>query len=580
MKNCLIFILLLIGTSDTLGQITNDLSIDNNRNYEYINVHTDRDLYLTGERIWYKLYLGNIQNNANDLSVVAYVELIDSEGRVLLRNKNKCINGMSHGSLLLPSEMPSSIYILKAYTLWMNKFDDNLSFKKEVLIVKDGDPFIQEPEGRMESKSKCNDINSITLNNGKVKIVFSKEFQGQIVAQYRGVILSKIEVNNPRTNIDFDVQNAIGGVDIKLFDINGNLLCESEHFDEDGMVSVLNLSVNSNVNPREEVSLEVGLKNGLGKSAKGNFSVSIHRDWESLISLKEKRNWYSNPINVVNSREDKLVGKELMLYPESPESLSSISVNQMKVVSENINTNQILLPEAWKELRSVISEVNKSYKQPEIQDVYEDIYLPFDNMYQPADYLALPNLEEFFIEVVDQIKFNRRKGKNSIAIRNTEIKNNVFVYKEQPLIVIDGFIYDNLDDVLSIDPGQIEKLTLSWKANTLSKVSLVKLADNGVLAIYTKNGIQSILKNKVGKGIYEQYHRSLVFPEETSPKNQSDRIPNFQEPLFWNPNLLVHGKRRIYFYTSNELGDFVIDVRGVSEDGIYLTQQVKFTVKN
>jgi hypothetical protein len=576
MKNGLIFLFLLSTLSNVCGQGEVTLSIENNRNYEYINVHTDRDLYLTGEKIWYKIYLGNIQNNVNDLSVVAYVELTDSEGRVLLRNKNKCIDGMSHGSISIPKEINSSVYVLKAYTLWMNKFDDNLSFKKEVLIVKAEDSIIHVAENRI-SKSECANVEAITLKNGKLKIGFSKEFKGYIIAQYRGVILSNMEVINPMINVDFEIQNTMNGpIVIKFSDLNGDSVCEYERYDEGEIVSALELKVNSKVSPRERVELELLLRSGMGKSVKGNFSVSIHRDWESFMDKNEKHNLYPNPINVVNSREDKLVGKELMLYPESPESLSSISVNQMKVVSENINTNQILLPEAWKELRSVISEVNRSYKQQEIQDVYEDIYLPFDNMYQPADYLALPNLEEFFIEVVDQIKFSRRKGKNSIAIRNTEIKNNVFVYKEQPLIVIDGFIYDNLDDVLSIDPGQIEKLTLSWKANTLSNVSLVKLADNGVLAIYTKNGIQSILKNKVGKGIYEQYHRSLVFPEA----NQQKSIPDFREPLYWNPNLTIKGGDKIYFKTSDELGDFVIEVRGVSEDGSYLTQKVLFTVTN
>jgi hypothetical protein len=581
MKNGLIFLFLLSTLSNVCGQGEVTLSIENNRNYEYINVHTDRDLYLTGEKIWYKIYLGNIQNNVNDLSVVAYVELTDSEGRVLLRNKNKCIDGMSHGSISIPKEINSSVYVLKAYTLWMNKFDDNLSFKKEVIIVNERDSVIQSLEKSEESEKECNIISEITLSNSNVKIDFLKEFQGQIVAQYRGIVLSKMGISSPEKSVDFDIQITKDcPIDIKMFDLNGNLLCKCKRCDEGLVTSTLDLRANSNVSPREKVDLELELKNSLGKSVKGNFSISIHRDLGSFIDTNENHNLYPNPISIVSGKDGKLVGKELTLYPESPESLPSISTNQINLVSGNKNTNQILLPEAWKELRSLVSEVNKSYKQLETQDKYEEIYLPFDNIYYPADYLALPNLEEFLIEIVDPIKFKRKKGKSSIAIRNTEIKNNVFVYNEAPLIVIDGFIYDNLDEVLSIDPSQIEKLTLSWKANTLSKVSLVKLADNGVLAIYTKNGIQSILKNKVGKGIYEQYHRSLVFPEETSPKNQSDRIPNFQEPLFWNPNVVVDGNGKIYFNTSDELGDFVIDVRGVSEAGIYITKQVKFTVKN
>lgn len=574
MKFILIFISLVFQVSTARSQNATAQVTKHNQAYEYLNVHTDRDLYLAGETIWYKLYLGNHQNNVNDLSVVAYVEVIDAEGKILLRNKNKCTEGMSQGSISLPDEMPSSTYTLKAYTLWTLKLDDNLSFKKQIVILKQGDSSVYEPPSKTQRTSDCANLETIMIHNGHVKIRFSKAFYGRIVAHYRGVILHEIEVGNPMTEISFVVKNKIdNSVTISLFDLNRNLLCDSQHHDTANVTSTLDIMVKPKVRPREKIDIELVLKNSAGKSVTGNFSISIHRDWNSLTQAIEKQNLYPNPTQVQNTQQ---VGKELMLYPQSPESLPAISIRQNSAIPENKNTNQIFLPPTWTDFRSLVAEVNKSYRQPEHHVEYEESYLPYDDIYYPEDYLALPSLEEFFIEIVDQLKFTRKKGKSSIAIRNTENRNNVFVYKNAPLIIIDGFIYDNIDDVLSINPDLIDKLTLSWKAHTLSKVSLAKLADHGVLALYTKNGINLTANNKLGQGIYEQYHRPKVFPLE---RNTQITIPDFRQPLFWNPHLTVHGKARVSLNTSNEVGDFIIEVEGMS-DGNYITKQVKFTVIN
>ena len=103
---------------------------------EKIFTHTDKDLYLAGEIVWFKLYLVNADDNKPiDLSKVAYVEILDKDQRSVLQGKIALEKGMGNGSLYIPLSFNSGIYRLRAYTSWMKNFDAGYYFEKPITIV-------------------------------------------------------------------------------------------------------------------------------------------------------------------------------------------------------------------------------------------------------------------------------------------------------------------------------------------------------------------------------------------------------------------------------------------------------------
>src|ERR1700760_5099366 len=78
-----ILALLILGSFNCSAQVLNDVqaSFNNYRQQalqEKIFVHTDKGAYLTGEILWFKLYLvDGIQNKPLDMSKVVYVEVLD-----------------------------------------------------------------------------------------------------------------------------------------------------------------------------------------------------------------------------------------------------------------------------------------------------------------------------------------------------------------------------------------------------------------------------------------------------------------------------------------------------------------------
>lgn len=103
---------------------------------ERIYVHTDRDLYLAGEILWFKLYNVNTGSNTSiDFSKVAYVEIIDKDQKPVLQAKIAIDKGSGSGSLYLPVSLSSGNYQFRAYTSWMKNFNPDFYFEKNIRIV-------------------------------------------------------------------------------------------------------------------------------------------------------------------------------------------------------------------------------------------------------------------------------------------------------------------------------------------------------------------------------------------------------------------------------------------------------------
>lgn len=103
---------------------------------EKIFAHTDKNFYLAGEIVWFKLYVVNGDDNKLiDLSKVAYVEILDKDQRSVLQGKISLENGTGNGSLYIPLSFNSGVYKLRAYTNWMKNFDAAYYYEKPITIV-------------------------------------------------------------------------------------------------------------------------------------------------------------------------------------------------------------------------------------------------------------------------------------------------------------------------------------------------------------------------------------------------------------------------------------------------------------
>ncbi len=103
---------------------------------EKVYVHTDKGAYLTGEILWFKVYVvDGINNKPLDLSKVIYADVLDENQNPVMQAKIALHNGSGSGSLYIPVSLSNGNYRLRAYTNWMKNFSPGFYFEKKITIV-------------------------------------------------------------------------------------------------------------------------------------------------------------------------------------------------------------------------------------------------------------------------------------------------------------------------------------------------------------------------------------------------------------------------------------------------------------
>lgn len=108
---------------------------------EKITLHTDRSLYLTGEKIWFRAdYLLNEQYAKNQLSNILYVELLNMDQNPAVQKKFEIRRGTAHGMIQIPGEVRSGHYLLRAYTRFQRNFSSQAYEYLPLEIINPGNP--------------------------------------------------------------------------------------------------------------------------------------------------------------------------------------------------------------------------------------------------------------------------------------------------------------------------------------------------------------------------------------------------------------------------------------------------------
>lgn len=104
---------------------------------ERIHIHFDRDVYTTGDKIWFKAYLfsGFLPSS---LSSNFIAELVSPEGKLVERQRLPIMAGTASGSFDLPDSLPGGQYSIRAYTPWMLNFNENFLYRKSLFVYKPG----------------------------------------------------------------------------------------------------------------------------------------------------------------------------------------------------------------------------------------------------------------------------------------------------------------------------------------------------------------------------------------------------------------------------------------------------------
>ena len=132
---------------------------------EKIHLHTDRDYYVPGEKIWFKAYVNDaVTHQYPTFSRYLYVELIDAQNTLVNRVMIRLENMLFYGHLFLSEVIPEGNYTLRAYTRYMENLGDDYFFKKNIRIGNLAKSR-ENGESRGNRESRKNQINHINQTN-------------------------------------------------------------------------------------------------------------------------------------------------------------------------------------------------------------------------------------------------------------------------------------------------------------------------------------------------------------------------------------------------------------------------------
>ncbi|WP_281846704.1 hypothetical protein [Olleya namhaensis] len=113
-------------------------SFFHNYNIENFYLHTNKSLYFTEERVFFKAYVVNEANNKPNLDTKnLHVNIYDFNNQLILSKLFYTENGVSSGSIALPKDLESGEYTIQLDTQWNKNFKEGSNFTIQIHNLKD-----------------------------------------------------------------------------------------------------------------------------------------------------------------------------------------------------------------------------------------------------------------------------------------------------------------------------------------------------------------------------------------------------------------------------------------------------------
>lgn len=99
---------------------------------ESLYLLTDRDVYMAGEKISYRIWL---KSSGGEKSEIAFLELWDAFGENVDKRVMKLEDGNTAGEFLLPGGLASGFYLIRAYTPYLRDLGAETFFLRKIMVM-------------------------------------------------------------------------------------------------------------------------------------------------------------------------------------------------------------------------------------------------------------------------------------------------------------------------------------------------------------------------------------------------------------------------------------------------------------
>ena len=527
-------------------------------------LHTDRSIYLTGETIWYKIYSTNYQEHT-DHSKVVYVNLHGKNGGLLIQQIIQLEEGTANGSIPIPLSWNEDYYYITCFTRWNLQFERDQLESKKIMVY---NPYEDNNnEGTALSSEVAHQENS---NQGNVIIVLPKTTYG------RREQCSMRITSTPRQRGTFSVAiHAVNKFEKNLFFMNGSAEDQSKW----------NVYYEKVLQHEKEQKLPID-----GKATDPITGAPVKSDVFSMYKVGGDTFYRisSDDGNIHTSVDDFQGSSTFQLFNMNPYQPASPDFTLTRPGALLLGMDQ---EQASPPRNNTINDYLKNVRlNKKIHEIFEErtmdsllniqhVSFPFegDKVYKMEKFKSMKTLEEFIREIVIYAELSKKDDKTTVRLKNTETQR---FFMEKPWYLVDGYLTRDEEAVLNIPFKNLTRVELFITNKSILNQLETVMVRSGLIAVYTDN---YYLKDQVEaqKNIFrfDGFGQSELF-EGINPANPDEarENPDFESLIYWNPDVKLSDTAPLQFVTSDLLGAFVIEVKGVDEDGQPLFGSQVFSV--
>jgi hypothetical protein len=539
---------------------------------ETIRLFTDQNIYCVNEKIYFTAEY-SCANELDSLawSNVLYVELIKWNGNKLVQMKLNLTRPGTSGVIIIPGNLLSGNYYLRAYTKWMRNFSASDYACLHVKIVNPFRPETDEGPSEISGPATTAELSVVQkiLIKGVKCTMGKKEYKQREKAEVDfqlndkkffdinryyisvarvGTIDTAVHLCKPEsTSEESDLSNIEYLPEIRGITISGKIIDKSTKLPQKDIYVSLS-------EPKHGEYFSIYKTNNQGRFV---FSLPYMQGPHDFFIQSEYSGSLSSEILIDNGFCNKPVKLPYIAFK-----LNEGEIHLLKYLAIDQQLSEKFLFN-----KDTLSDSQHAETEP----------LPFYGskkiVYYTEKYIELPNIEEFINEIIHEATIVKENGETSlISMKRTYLSNC------PPLILLDNVHVNNDDQLLKIPLNRIEKVEVINRDYVVAGMRYY-----GIISVYSKN------KNFAGLDLNKSsmfFTYDLFSDRNTgydyNVRSNDSRIPDRRNLLYWNPDIQLSADKKttISFYTSDSGGDYIVYIRGKnSKDKNDIYGKCSFTVK-
>ena len=543
-------IILLIG----LIILSNNLFAENNFDEENITIHLDKSFYVTGEVVWYKVYLPkDFEGQAvtlkstvmNEMSTIKHYAHHATDGKAYFSSYYKIPFDTRSGvySLIISGIKTSTGKTIKLAEVGIPIYNDleKVRVAKEDLLSPNNIPNNTPPLSTNPLKVSVELDKSSYANRGKVNVVVKvTDAAGQPIEGNCSIAVTDHSIAG---DMALPIENIISNPlppNIIAKNINNSINVRGLFLDKDKAPK--KVEIMGVFSPKENQFIFTS------SNDKGEFSIEVPNYSGDKPVQFVNHYEIDNDVEVKFSNDLKREIKQDLIYTEGIISYLKLSRERKKIF------------QMFKGFESDVKPVSSKFEKKTLNA---------DKKYNLRNYSTFEDLPMFFTEVLTYLKFSK-KGKKYVAKMTNPTPTWEGTYPGAPMFMVDGKITRDADFVSKIEYSHIDQVNLFFDLKNLKKQFNI-IGKSGVVEIMTDLP-KILLPEDDEKNIFNLtgLQPEADFPVfETSQVSDNKRLPFFRPQLYWNDNVVINpnGEGRFSFTQNDDESTFKVKVLVQGKNG-------------